>query len=151
MYSYFAGDLDKRRCTSSYVFTLAGGAISWMSKLQETVALSTIEVEYIVSAHACKEVIWLRGMLREIGRLQNSVPALCDNQSAIHLATNLVYHSKTKHIDVKYHFVRQAIGEGGVDLKKVYTQENCADMFTKPVLLKKLWWCVTSLGLKKRQ
>ena len=62
----FAGDLDKRRYTSSYVFTLAGGAISWMSKLQETVALSTTEVEYIVASHACKEAIWLRGLLREI-------------------------------------------------------------------------------------
>ena len=66
------------------------------------------------------------------------------------MATNLVYHSKTKHIDVKYHFVRQAIGEGGVDLKKVYTQENCADMFTKLVLLDKLRWCVVSFGLKKK-
>ena len=76
---------------------------------------------------------------------------LCDSQSAIHLATNLVYHSKTKHIDVKYHFVRQAIGEGGVDLKKVHTQQNRADMFTKPVLLEKLCWCLASLGLKKRR
>ena len=74
----------------------------------------------------------------------------CDSQSAIHLATNPVYHSKTKHIDVKYHFVRQAISEGGVDLKKVHTKENSANMFTKPVLLEKLCWCVASLGLKKR-
>ena len=66
------------------------------------------------------------------------------------MATNLVYHSKTKHIDVKYHFVRQAIGEGGVDLKKVQTQESCAYMFTKPILLEKLRWCVASLGLKKK-
>ena len=66
------------------------------------------------------------------------------------MVANLVYHSKTKHIDVKYHFVRQAIGEGGVDLKKVHTQENCACMFAKSVLLEKLQWCVTSLGLKKR-
>ena len=72
---------------------------------------------------------------------------LCDSQSAIHLATNHVYHSKTKHIDVKYHFVRQAIGEGGVDMKKVHTEVNCADMFTKPALLEKLRWCITSLGL----
>ena len=89
-----------------------------MSKLQETVALSTIEAEYIVASHACKEAIWLKGLLGEIGRLQNSVPIFYDSQSAIHLATNPVYHSKTKHIDVKYHFVRQAISEGGVDLKK---------------------------------
>ena len=63
---------------------------------------------------------------------------------------NLIYHSKTKHIDVKYHFVRQAINEGGIDLKTVHTQENCANMFTKPILLEKLRSCVASLGLKKR-
>ena len=67
--SDFASDLDKRRSTLGYVFTLAGGAISWMSKLQETVALSTTEAEYIVASHACKEAIWMRGPLREIGRL----------------------------------------------------------------------------------
>ena len=62
------------------------------------------------------------------------MPVFYESQSAIHLATNHVYHSKTKHIDVKYHFVRQAISEGGVDLKKVHTKENSANMFTKPVL-----------------
>ena len=77
------------------------------------------------------------------------MPIFCDSQSAIHLATNPIYHSKTKHIDVKYNFVRQAISEGGVDLKKLHTQKNCANMFTKPVLLEKLQWCVVSLGLKK--
>ena len=70
--SDFTGDLDKRRSTSGYVFTLAGGAISWMSKLQDTVALSITEAEYIAASHACKEAIWLRGLLRDIGRLQNS-------------------------------------------------------------------------------
>ena len=78
------------------------------------------------------------------------MPVFYDSQSAIHLATNPIYHSKTKHIDVKYHFVRQAIIEGGVDLKNVHTQENCADMFTKPISLEKLCWSVASLGLKKR-
>ena len=121
-----------------------------MSKLQDTVALSTTDIEYIPASHACKEEIWLRGLLREIGRLQNSVPVFYDSQSVIHLDANLVYHSKNKHIDVKYHFVRKVISEGGVDLKKVQTKENCVDMFTKLILLEKLCWCVASLGLKKR-
>ena len=88
-----------------------------MSKIHEIVSLSTIEDEQTTSSHAYKEAIWLRGLLREIGRLQNSVLVLCDSQSAMHLAINHVYHSKTKHIDVKYHFIIQAISEGGVDLK----------------------------------
>eukprot|EP00253_Pinus_taeda_P009951 PITA_09951 len=145
-----AGDLDKRRSTSGYVFTLASGAISWMSKLHNIVALSTTEAEYIATSHACKEAIWLKGLFREFGRLQDNIKLFCDNQSAIHLAKNLSYHSKSKHIPIKYHFVRHVITERGVSLEKVHTKENCAYMFMKPVLLEKLRWCLASLGLQKR-
>ena len=101
----FAGDLDKRRPTSGYVFTLAGGAISWMSKLQNIVALSTTEAEYIAASHACKEAVWLKGLFGEFGRLQDNIKLFCDSQSAIHVAKNSAYHSKSKHIPIKYHFV----------------------------------------------
>eukprot|EP00253_Pinus_taeda_P019928 PITA_19928 len=148
--SDFAGDLDKRRSTSGYVFTLAGGAISSMSKLQNIVALPTTEAEYIVASHACKEAIWLKGLSGEFGRLQDNIKLFCDNQSAIHLAKNPAYHSKSKHIPIKYHFVREVITERGVSLEKVHTKENCADMFTKLVLLEKLRWCLASVGLQKR-
>eukprot|EP00253_Pinus_taeda_P035824 PITA_35824 len=113
------GDLDKRRSTTGYVFTLAGGTISWMSKLQETVALSTTEAKYIAASDAIKEAIWLKGLLDEIGRKQEKVNVLCDSQSAIHLATNPAYHSRTKHIDVRYHFLRHVIYGGKVALQKV--------------------------------
>ena len=102
----FAGDLDKRSSTSCYVFTFAGGAISWMSKLQNIVALSTTEEDYISASHACKEAIWLKGLLGEFGRVHKNVIFFCDSQSAIYLAKNPSYHSKTKHIPVNYHFVR---------------------------------------------
>eukprot|EP00253_Pinus_taeda_P025921 PITA_25921 len=144
------GDLDKRRSTSGHIFTLAGGAIRWMSKLQNIVALSTTEAEYIAASHACKEAIWLKGLFGEFRRLQDSIKLFCDSRSAIHLAKNLAYHSKSKHILIKYHFVRQVINERGVSLEKVHAKENCADMFTKPVLLEKLRWCLASLGLQKR-
>eukprot|EP00253_Pinus_taeda_P027761 PITA_27761 len=144
------GDLDKRRSTSRYVFTLVGGAISWMSKLQNIVALSTTEAEYIAASHACKEAMSLKGLCGEFGRLQDNIKVFCDSQSAIHLAKNPAYHSKSKHIPIKYHFVRQVITERRVSLEKVHTKENCANMFTKPVLLEKLRWCLASLGLQKR-
>eukprot|EP00253_Pinus_taeda_P003453 PITA_03453 len=134
----YAGDLDKRRSTTGYVFTLAGGAISWISKLQETIALSTTEAEYIATSYASKEAIWLKGLLDEIGRTQEKVNVLCDSQSAIHLATNLAYHSRTKHIDVRYHFLRHVIYGRKVALQKVHTRENCADIFTNPVTVEKL-------------
>eukprot|EP00253_Pinus_taeda_P016429 PITA_16429 len=114
------------------------------------VALSTTEAEYIAASHACKEAVWLKGLLGEFGKLQDNIRLLCDSQSAIHLAKNPAYHSKSKHIPIKYHFVRQVITERGVSLEKVHTKENCADMFTKPVLLEKLRWCLASLGLQKR-
>eukprot|EP00253_Pinus_taeda_P021000 PITA_21000 len=136
----YVGDLDKRRSTTGYVFTLAGGAISWMSKLQETIALSTTETEYIAASDASKETIWLKGLLDEIGRKQEKVDVLCDSQSAIHLATNPAYHGRTKHIDVRYHFLRHVIDGGKVALKKVHTRENCAYIFTKPVTVEKLQW-----------
>jgi hypothetical protein len=118
--------LDKRRSTSGYVFTLAGGPVSWMSKLQNIVSLSTMEEEYIASSHACKEEIWLKGLLGEFGRMQDKVKLFCDSQSVIHLAKNPAYHSKTNHIPIKYHFVRQVIDEGGVALEKVpYKRKLC--------------------------
>eukprot|EP00253_Pinus_taeda_P015425 PITA_15425 len=141
------GDLDKRRSTSGYVFTLAGGAISCMSKLLNIVVLSTTEEEYITASHVFKEVIWLKGLFGEFGRLHGNIKLFCDSQSAIHLANNLAYDSKSKHISIKYHFVRQVTTERGVSLQKVHTKENCVDMFTKPVLLEKLCWCLASLGL----
>jgi hypothetical protein len=148
--SDFAGDFDKTRSTSGYFFTLAGGAISWMSKLQSIVALSTTKEEYIASSHACKEVVWLKGLFGEFGRMQDKVKLLFDSQSVIHLTKNPSYHNKTKHIPIKYRFVRQVIDEGGVSLEKVHTKESYAYMFTKPVLLEKLQWCFASLGLQKR-
>ena len=89
-------------------------------------------------------------MVGEFGRIQNKVKNFSDSQSAIHLAKNPSYHSGTKHISVNYHFVIQVVDEGGVLLEKVHTQKSCANMFTKPVTLEKLWWCIASLGLQKR-
>eukprot|EP00253_Pinus_taeda_P023964 PITA_23964 len=144
------GDLDKKRSTIGYVFTLVGGAISWTSKLQETIALSTTKAEYIAASDASKEVIWLKGFLDEIGRTQEKVNVLCDSKSVTHLATNPTYHSRTKHIDVRYHFLKHVIDGGKVALQMVHMRENCANIFTKPVTVEKLQWCLASLGLQKR-
>ena len=131
--SDFAGDLDKRRSTTGYVFTFAKAPVSWKSTLQSTVALSTTEAEYMAITEAVKEAIWLQGLLKELGVEQKSITIFCDNQSAIQLAKNQVYHARTKHIDVRYHFVREIIEEGGVTVKKIHTTENPADMLTKVV------------------
>jgi hypothetical protein len=107
--AYWARDLDPRISTSRYVFNLFGGEISWMSKRQVVVALSTTKVEYMATTHASNEAIWLQRLCLGIGLVQQVVRIECDSQSGIFLAKNPTYHSKTKHIDVQYHFVRDMI------------------------------------------
>ncbi|KAM2761386.1 hypothetical protein COP1_025857 [Malus domestica] len=135
--SDYAGDLDKRRSTTGFVFTIAGGPVSWRSILQSTVALLTTEAEYMAVTEAIKEAIWLQGLLDDLGVQQDHVDVHCDNQSVIHLAKNQVHHARTKHIDVRFHFVREVINEGDILLQKIGTADNPADMLTKPVSLHK--------------
>ena len=105
----YAGDIIKRRSTSGYVFTLAGGAVSWRSRLQDCVTQSTIEAEYVAASEASKESIWLGRLVTDLG-IKQELPVLhCDSQSAIQLAKNLVFHAKKKHVGVKYHFIIELI------------------------------------------
>ncbi|GAA0162525.1 transmembrane signal receptor [Lithospermum erythrorhizon] len=120
--SDYAGDLDKRRSTTGYVFKIHGASVSWRSMLQATVALSTTEAEYMaVTEGGVKEALWLWGLLDDLGSKQECVNLYCDSQSAIHLAKNQVHHVRTKHIDLRYHFVRDIIEEGDISLLKIHT------------------------------
>ena len=143
----WAGDLDQRRSTSGYVFNLFGGAVSWMSKKQSVVALSTTEAEYMAATHASKEAVWLQRLCSSMGLVQGAIRIDCDSQSAIFLAKNPAYHSKTKHIDVQYHFVRDMIEDKKVLLVKVDTLKNTADALTKSVSSEKFSWCRETMGV----
>ena len=147
--SDYAGDLDKRRSTTGYEFTFAKAPVSWKSTLQSTVALSTTEAEYMAVTEAVKEAIWLQGLLSELGMKQKHIKVHCDSQSAIHLAKNQVYHARTKHIDVRYHFVREILEEGGVIIQKIRTTENPADMMTKVVTAVKFKHCLDLINIVK--
>jgi hypothetical protein len=118
------GDMDHKISTIRYVFNLFGGAISWMSKRQSLVAFSTIEVEYMTTTHARKEEVWLQILCSGIGLVKQVVRIECGSQSAIFLAKNPTYHSKTKNIDVQYHFVRDMVEEKKVLLMKVDNLNN---------------------------
>ncbi|KAH9699504.1 hypothetical protein KPL71_024380 [Citrus sinensis] len=96
--SNFTRDVDKRKSTTGYVFTLARGAVSWVSKLQTVVVLSTTEVEYMAATQVCKEAIWIQRLLKELGHKQEKISVFCDSQSTLHIARNPVFHSRTKHI-----------------------------------------------------
>ena len=145
----WAGDLDQRRSTSGYVFSLFGGAVSWMSKRQSVVALSTTEAEYIAATHASKEAVWLQRLCSSMGLVQQAIRIDCDSQSAIFLAKNPAYHSKTKHIDVQYHFVRDMVEAKRVLLVKVDTLKNVADALTKSVSTQKFSWCRETMGVEE--
>uniref|UniRef100_A0A2N9EIR8 CCHC-type domain-containing protein n=1 Tax=Fagus sylvatica TaxID=28930 RepID=A0A2N9EIR8_FAGSY len=138
----YAGEVDDRRSTTGYVFTLSGGPICWKSTLQSIVAMSTTEAEYMAIAEAAKEALWLKGLVKELGLNQGGVQMHCDSQSAIYLAKNQVYHARTKHIDVRFHKIRELIVTGDIVLEKVHTSENAADMLTKPVTTAKFKHCL---------
>ncbi|GJX87625.1 retrovirus-related pol polyprotein from transposon TNT 1-94 [Tanacetum coccineum] len=145
--SDYAGDLDRSKSTNGYVFTLSGGTVSWVSKLHLVVAMSTTEAEYIEAAQARKEAVWLKMLLEELGHKQEKNTLFCGNQSALYLARNPTFHSKTKHIRVQYHFVREKVEEGAVDMQKIHTDDNVADYLTKAINYDKFIWCQSSCGL----
>ncbi|GJY59608.1 hypothetical protein Tco_0459500 [Tanacetum coccineum] len=136
--SDMARNKDNMKSTSGYLMTFAGGAVSWQSRLQKCVALSTTEAEYMAATEACKELLWLKRFLQELGFKQQRYAVLCDNQSAIHLAKNSMFHKRTKHIDICYHWIRDAIEDGMFELNKVHTDDNASDMLTKAVAREKL-------------
>jgi len=131
--SDFAGDLKKRKSTVGYVFTITGGVVSWVSKLQTIVALSTTEAEYMAATQACKEATWMRKLMEGLGHKQKKIPLYCDSQSALHIARNPAFHSKTKHIDVQYHFIHEVVENESVNFQKIHTKKNLAYALTKPV------------------
>jgi hypothetical protein len=104
--------------------------VSWASKKQNLVALSTAKAEYIAAGHCCAQLLWMRQTLRDYGYKLSKVPLLCDNESAIRMTDNPIEHSRTKHIDIRYHFLRDRQQRG---ISYVSTKEQLANIFTKPL------------------
>ena len=128
----WGGDLDDRKSTSGYLFQVGGTAISWRSKKQTCVALSTAEAEYIALASAVQESLWLQQLVTDLKKEEvKSMVMYEDNQSAISMTKNPQFHGRAKHIDIKYHFVREQVGSGKLELKYCKTNDMIADMMTK--------------------
>lgn len=148
----YAGDRETRRSTSGYVFMLGSGAISWSSQRQTCVALSTTESEYIAAAHACKELIWLERLMDDLQDDCHVIPNLhMDNQSAIRLVKNPEFHKRTKHIDIKFHFIRDCYLKKKFALDYINTELQVADIFTKPLAAQKFIKFKTLMGMLSRE
>jgi hypothetical protein len=129
----WASDAD-RKSVSGYVITLAGGAVAWSSKKQSTVALSTAEAEYVAATHCAKQVIWHRSLLTEVRLpLPSTSTIFSDNQAAVSIAHHPEHHARTKHINIAHHFLRDLVQDGVLNLVYIKTEDNLADIFTKPL------------------
>ena len=127
-------DIDTRKSVTGFIFFLGCCVICWCSKQQTSVALSSMEAEYMAACAASQEAIWLRRLLKEFGSLFTEPFTIFeDNTACIHLSKNQTNFPKSKHIDMRYHFVREQVEEGQIILRKVDTKDNLADIFTKPL------------------
>ncbi|KAG8501656.1 hypothetical protein CXB51_004770 [Gossypium anomalum] len=143
----FAGELDRRRSLTGYVFTIRGCAISWKATLQTAVALSTTEAEYMAITEACKEAIWLKGLFSEHNEDLQINTVFCDSQSTIFLAKDQMFYERTKHIDIRYHFVCDIIARGDIFVRKITTYENPADMMIKSLPITKFEHFLDLIGV----
>ncbi|KAJ9504623.1 hypothetical protein QJQ45_013610 [Haematococcus lacustris] len=143
----YAGDKDTARSTTGYVFTLHGAAISWSSRLQPTVAMSTAEAEYMAALGAVKEAVWLRKLMQDLGLPGTCVNIMCDNQAALQLLNNPMASARSKHISVHHHFARERAARGEVMFTYCSTSEMVADVMTKPLAAVKLGYAKEGCGI----
>ena len=147
----FQTDKDDFRSQSGYVFCLNGGAVSWKSSKQDTVADSTTEAEYIASSSAAKEVVWIKKFISELGIVPSIVDPIglyCDNNGAIAQAKEPRSHQRSKHILRRYHLIREIIDRGDMKICKVPTLDNIADPLTKPLARQKHDGHTRSMGIR---
>ena len=148
--AHFAGDTQDRKSTGGYVFLVAGGAVSWRSEKQPMVVLSTTESEYIACSETRREAIWLRGLYSELSCTKQlpPTPINVDNQSAIYLSNRPPFHERTKHIDLKCCFTREALHNQEITISHCPTEEMTADILTKALPRVLHWRHVRAMGLR---
>ena len=129
----WAGNIDDRKSTSGGCFYVGNNLVSWSSKKQNSVSLSSSEAEYIAAGSACTQLLWMKQILKDYEIEQGKMTLYCDNLSAINISKNPVQHSRTKHIDIRHHFIRDLVEHSIVTLEHMPTKNQLADLFTKPL------------------
>jgi hypothetical protein len=144
----YANDPDSRRSVTGYVFLNSEAAVTWSSQRQQTIALSTTESEFMAACAATKEAIWIKLLLSDIGEYKQHMLCLhLDNQSAISVIKNVNFHKRCKHIDVKYHFIKEKYHQKIIALKHVSSENQFADIFTKALAKDKFHFLRSKLGM----
>ncbi|GJU37566.1 copia protein [Tanacetum coccineum] len=128
-----AGDYVDRKSTSGVCTFMGCCLTSWFAKKQTALAISTTEAEYVSAGKACQQALWMKQALIDYGIRLDDVPIMCDNKGAIDLSKNPVQHSRTKHIEIRHHFLRDNVQKGNISIEKVASEDNIADIFTKPL------------------
>ena len=148
--SDFANDIDTRRSTSGYTFKLSNGPVTWNSQRQSTVSLSTTEAEYIAASCETREAIWIRQLLCDVGEpMRGPTPIFMDSQSAIKLIHNPEFHKRTKHVDIRYHYTREKLANGDIDVHYVPSKRQLADVLTKAIPCSQFETLRNELGIIK--
>jgi len=143
----YAGCRIDRKSTTGTCQFLGNKLVSWFSKKQNSVSTSTAEAEYIAAGSCCAQILWMKNQLVDYGLTISKIPIFCDNTSAIAITENPVQHSRTKHIDIRYHFIREHVMNGTIELHFVPSEKQLADIFTKPLDESTFSRLVSELGM----
>ncbi|GJU16062.1 hypothetical protein Tco_1144028 [Tanacetum coccineum] len=145
-----AGDYVDRKSTSGICTFMGCCLTSWFSKKQTALAISTTEAEYVSAGKACQQALWMKQALVDYGISLDDIPIMCDNKGAIDLSKNPVQHSRTKHIEIRHHFLRDNVQKGNISIEKVSSEDNIADILTKPLKREPFNYLRLGLGMMEQ-
>ncbi|GJS06852.1 copia protein [Tanacetum coccineum] len=145
-----AGDYVDRKSTSGVCTFMGCCLTSWLSKKQTALAISTTEAEYVSARKACQQALWMKQALVDYGVRLDDILIMCDNKGAIDLSKNPVQHSRTKHIEIRHHFLRDNVQKGNISIEKVSSEDNIADILTKPLKREPFNYLRLGLGMMEQ-
>ena len=143
----WAGNADDRKSTLEGCFYVGNNFVPWMSKKQNSISLSTAEAEYIAIGSCCTQLLWMHKLLHDYGICQEHLTIYCDNTSAINISKSPIQHSQTKHIEIRHHFIWELVEDGTLTLEFIHTDDQKANLFTKPLDSKQFEFLRQNIGV----